>query len=954
MSFFTSLTGINAATAQMSVTSNNIANAGTVGFKKSRTDFGDIFATSPLQKASTTIGQGVSLKQVSLAFSQGNVSFSSNTLDMAISGDGFFPLKSPDGFQDIYTRNGTFMMNDQNNVVNSSGQRLMAAKVDSSGKADVSNMSVLTIPQKTTGQAKQTTQVTLGLNFPADAPVITAAFNRNDSTTYNKSTALTVYDKGGNGYLATVYYQKTQNASQASPNNRWQTFVYVGDTLVNAALQQATDTTTGEPLYVNKYGELKPLSQVSDLLVNQKTEKFALTDLTDVRTSAPASVSGGLAPNLTTLSSDGIDFGGTFTGPAAGTVPPDPASIDNLKNLFSISIDGSPSKSISLDYLSKLPAGTRLSGAQIAQELQNNINRQFGNERLFNFSANKNLILTAQGPSVGGVVPAPTTVPLLLDGTLGNPPPTLDPTHPGQMTIEQATKSINDQLVASGSNITAVYDPALQTFTFTPPVGTTLSVNTPNALMGVTTSIKQDPNQTALTLTAYPQGDLITPVKDQRYGATVSYDSVNQKFVFASGSTGDTSSIKIELKSSDLGNAFARDKLGLIESDPNGNAIGAVDPATAGNGNVKTVTYSIDQSDTAVRGTQSIPATMTGSAIGINLNQNFEVNASNNKFVVSVDDVKGTVIIPPLPNYTLDSFVQALQDGINRLKGPPAMTGLTGSSVSGVKVSYDPVKNALSFTSGTASTNSFIKVSGDAVWGLSNVTAARGATSTWIKPTQSTVTSSGTPVSQYIDAFGKETSSATGFSALPAWSPIYLNKGELTFDTGGNLVSPKGGAKLDTVFLPNGKGSLTINIDYTKSTQFSSPYAVLSQSQDGAPEGDLVGVAVGTDGLVQCSYSNGSQNSLGKVVLVNFANPAGLRQIGDASFYASSSSGVAKLGEAGSAGYGTVKSGATENANVDLTQELVDLITEQRNFQANAKAIETDTTLTQTIIQIRA
>jgi len=472
--------------------------------------------------------------------------------------------------------------------------------------------------------------------------------------------------------------------------------------------------------------------------------------------------------------------------------------------------------------------------------------------------------------------------------------------------------------------------------------------------MGVTTTIKQDPNATALTLTAYPQGDLITPVKDQRYGATVTYDSVNQRFVFSSGTTGDGSSVKILTKSSDLGNSFARNKLGLIESDPNGNSIGTVDAATVTNNNVKTVTYSINKSDIAVRGTTSTPATMTGSAIGINLNQNFEVNASNNKFVVSVDDVKGTVVIPPLPNYTLDSFVQALQDGINRLKGPPALSGLTGSSVSGVKVSYDPLKNALSFTSGTASTNSFIKVSGDSVWGLSNVTAARGSTSTWIKPTQSTVESSGTPVSQYIDAFGKETSSATGFSALPAWSPIYLNKGELTFDTGGNLVSPKGGAKLDTVFLPNGKGSLTINIDYTKSTQFSSPYAVLSQSQDGAPEGDLVGVAVGTDGLVQCSYSNGSQNSLGKVVLVNFANPAGLRQIGDASFYASSSSGVAKLGEAGSAGFGTVKSGATENANVDLTQELVDLITEQRNFQANAKAIETDTTLTQTIIQIRA
>ena len=205
-----------------------------------------------------------------------------------------------------------------------------------------------------------------------------------------------------------------------------------------------------------------------------------------------------------------------------------------------------------------------------------------------------------------------------------------------------------------------------------------------------------------------------------------------------------------------------------------------------------------------------------------------------------------------------------------------------------------------------------------------------------------------------IDEFGKETFSPDGFKNLPEWSPIYLEKGELTFDTSGNLVSPKQGSQLDTVFLPDGKGALTININYSKSTQFSSPYAVLSQSQDGAPEGDLVGLSIGDDGLVNASYSNGSQKSLGKVVLVNFSNPTGLRQIGDTSYYKSSSSGSPKYGEAGSAGFGTVRSGATERANVDLTQELVDLITEQRNFQANAKAIETSTTLTQSIIQIRA
>ena len=166
-------------------------------------------------------------------------------------------------------------------------------------------MNVLTIPQKTVGMAKETSVVQLGLNFPADAQVMTKAFNRNDPSTYNKSTALTVYDKGGNGYLATVYYAKTQNASQADPNNKWQTNVYVGETLVAASLQQATDT-QGQPMYVNKYGDLKPESEVADLLTNSKTAKFSLNDLKDLRTSVAAMVTGGNAPGLSSLG--GIDF----------------------------------------------------------------------------------------------------------------------------------------------------------------------------------------------------------------------------------------------------------------------------------------------------------------------------------------------------------------------------------------------------------------------------------------------------------------------------------------------------------------------------------------------------------------------------------------------------------------------------------------------------------------------
>ncbi len=1065
MSFYTSLTGLNAATAQLGVTANNIANVSTVGFKRSRADFGDIFATSPLQKASSTIGQGVSLKKVTQEFGQGNMTFSSNTLDLAISGDGFFPLKSQDGFQDIFTRNGSFLMNDQYNVVNSAGQRLMAASVDSSGKANLTDMNVLTIPQKTTGMATQTSKVQLGLNFPADAPVITAPFNRNDPTSYNKSTALTVYDGGGNGYLATVYYAKTQNASQETPNNKWQTFVYVGDQLVDASLQQATNK-TGDVMFVNKYGELKAKSDFKtpdeiaalNSSFSKKTYKFSLDQLNDVRTSQPAAVSGGSATGLGTGTNDGVDFsvyssytkaelvsnqglssatyqlpeptsytvgdkfqvkvgsgtpievasatsaslptanevvnalnanadfakdyvasidssGAVFlnskiptttntlaaditmevvpailpgTPPTVTTVaglapldPPDKSlagkkSFEELKDLFSINIDNSIEPvSVGLERLAG--KNVKLSGAQIAAELTNAINRAYGDEKPFNFKSTSGTTFSLQLPIKSGLSSAP-----MVDITLANKGDVQ-----GNMRYEDMVAEVQSQVdaqlalvnanpsLASGQHygkITVSYDTKAQQLVFKPSDNDKISISTNQTSIRPTNDpILQGVNDDTVGLGLTPSVSTapIRASNDQRYGATVEYDAVKGGFVFKSGTTGDSSSISLSnIKPGSL--ATVNDHgLGLTG-----------DPAT----------YAVGQSKIeALRGIASTPAVLQGNALAVNVDNNFAVDTTNNQFVVSVNGVTGTVVVPPKDTYTLSTFMEALQSGINNLQGP-SVDGATPQTVDGVKVTYDTKTNALKFTTGTASTSSYIKVTGDARWGLDGLDAKFGTTTTWIKPTPFKDDKNATV---YIDGFGKESSTATGFDNLPEWSPVYFDKGELTFDTAGNLVSPKQGAQLDTVYLPNGKGSLTINIDYSKSTQFASPYAVLSQSQDGAPEGDLVGLAIKDDGLVNASYSNGAQKSLGKVVLVNFSNPTGLRQIGDTSYYKTSDSGTPKYGEAGSAGYGTVRSGATERANVDLTQELVDLITEQRNFQANAKAIETSTSLTSTIIQIR-
>jgi flagellar hook-basal body protein len=272
-----------------------------------------------------------------------------------------------------------------------------------------------------------------------------------------------------------------------------------------------------------------------------------------------------------------------------------------------------------------------------------------------------------------------------------------------------------------------------------------------------------------------------------------------------------------------------------------------------------------------------------------------------------------------------------------------------GRLVKGVTVAFNPLTKQIEFTTPTTGDEASIQVSGSADWGLDATEIQFGQTSSWIALQQY----SENGVTQYVKN-GVQTEDSTDVSSNTEWWPVYLDRGELSFNLAGKPLSPLVKMPYETAFLDGGKGALTLSIDFTASTQYSSPFAVLSQSQDGAPEGELMGLDIGVDGLVSATYSNGSQTSLGKIVLANFSSPTGLRQVGDASYLSSATSGSAKIGEAGSAGYGSIRAGATERANVDLTQELVDLITAQRNFQANAKAIETSSAMTQAIVNIRA
>lgn len=116
---------------------------------------------------------------------------------------------------------------------------------------------------------------------------------------------------------------------------------------------------------------------------------------------------------------------------------------------------------------------------------------------------------------------------------------------------------------------------------------------------------------------------------------------------------------------------------------------------------------------------------------------------------------------------------------------------------------------------------------------------------------------------------------------------------------------------------------------------------------------ELTGLTIREDGRISAAYGDGSTIVVGQVALANFQAPTGLRQVGSSSWEATGISGSAALGEPGLGRYGDLITGTLERSNVDLAEEMVGLISAQRNFQANAKAIDTATQITQTIINLR-
>ncbi len=1217
MSFYTSLTGLNGAQADIATISNNVANVGTTGFKRARAEFGDIFATSPLQNANSAIGSGTILKSVKQQFTQGNIQSSLNALDLAISGQGFFAMKpSLTSSQTVFTRNGSFSVNNDRYVVDSKGQYLQVFPVNDDGSViatGIDSARNLQLPVNS-GLPQATNKIELGLNLPADAEIIPNnpkytesnpyVFNKDDATTFNRSTSITIYDSLGNPTIATIYYVKTSNATEASPTNKWQTYVYVGDKQLDPALIAAKDE-QGQTLYINKFGQVTsdPASVDSAFQPGAAHPLYKLDQQDIKEPSSPSRVVGAVMKNI------GFDFGDTDSNKVEIITDPDryaetrEGGADESNppfwgnDMFTIAVDGSEPVSISIK------AGS-YTGTELAAEMTRAVNEAFGDDKYvkitdtYERSPGGNVVsgndiirldlyrLDDDGNPYG--LQSPIEIDLLgsagvagtpADGA-GEPAPNRELQLTREAMIDLVQRKLNEQMNGRASDlgkasnawvdqddpatwpITVGYDVSNRALTFTanrnligpnaselnarfnsfqvfvpsdPQSGTSIGI--PMKSLSPDTLIRAGTEWVGNDLV--PDGEYILDPLDHRFGITVSYNKDSRQFSFVSGKTGEASSVLVgraelnatavaqrdsydfateslaagDTASIEIGGTYvtftnstsgtlsgsalvtalvdglnkesqtiaftgpvtadgditvggvtvpvlsgdtASDVATKVAAALSGNAGFSARTVTASGANVVVTfaeadgdaaelalvggstgvggtvtteprrfaegfgsTYSIsgagtkllvtgssdgskfvstvrldgavksieaiaaggstagvtvgsaDFGDTedspfmggtnfllgiggdlvtstqsiAGKGLASTAATATGNRAIVPLNQTFVLNETlgENVMTFTVDGIVGTIRLP-IRAYTGETFAAAIQERVNQIEDPA-----TGRTVSGVTVRFDPDNNRLIFTSGTTGSDSQLNVVGHPNFGLRNVSQTRGEVPIITNLEQAT-DSEGNLL--YIGENGDIITQKP--DKLQNWFPLYLDQGELTFDTFGKLISPKEGVIYSPFDPSNGSDLIRLNIDYGKfSTQYSQPFSVLSLTQDGFPSGRLDGLDIDASGTVRANYTNGETKALGKIILANFNNPNGLKQVGNANYVATSVSGDPLLGEAGSDGFGTVQSGSLERSNVDITEELVNLITAQRNFQANAKAIETTTTLTNTIIQIR-
>lgn len=792
MPFNTALSGISAASKDLSVTGNNIANASTTGFKSSRAEFGDLYASSVLGSGANATGSGVRLQDVAQNFKEGNITFTENNLDMAISGSGFFVLNQ-DGEQ-FYTRAGTFGLDNEGHIVNNAGARLQGYPADAAG--NISGLRGDLRIETSNLAPRQTTQVESELNL---------------------------------------------NASEAVLRQTGKAFETTGDAIANAQV-------------------------------------------------------GAQIASVATF------VGGTFTAP--GSDPFDPA----------VSFD------VEL-------TGTSGNAGPVTVTLGPGLVNDIANEDQLQVVVNEiNTQLQAANPSVDVLVsgdePSPGNFQLTVSAIQGEAStisisgdPVLGLDSP--QSNEPGVAEVDNGYVAQSMNIV---DADGNTVTYTSAAGASASTTASelNALAGVsatatsrmTMTVADPADISSMTISLNGvslQADSLAALEEEINrlsrstlpGISASFDA---GALTVTSSVGDDLEVTMSGVDGDYVEIYGDDPADVARLEEGGATDNAADEAIVIGGSIEIVLdegYDVNELDPVVGGLFGPLSDASFEPVTINAFDPTDAATYNSATSMNIYDSLGNA-------HVMTQYF--------------------------VRQPYDPADP----TSSPNHWQMHVQIDGRNV-GDPDTTLPSPANT---QPTMTTY-------DIYFNQDGSLNSERSDEILISNWAPLDEN-GEPNGAMGPQNVLAGG-----STVIPDPPTSSNFVIDLTGTTQYNDEFGEYNINQDGYTTGRLSALNINEEGLIFARFTNGESQALGQIVLAKFTNEQGLEPLGNTMWSESFDSGQPNIGIPGSSDLGAIQSGALEESNVDLSEQLVNLIIAQRNFQANAKTIETADQTTQTIINLR-
>ncbi len=921
MGYNIAFSGLSATAEAIDVTSNNIANAQTVGYKAGEFMFADEFFRAQDPQSMDRSGMGTARQGIRRDTNYGTVTDTQNPLDVALTGQGMFvlakntsgtvPTQTPDTFQ--FTRNGQFGVDANNRIVNENGMYIVGYPANVDGKSiNKSQFSILTLDQ-TPMPAKQTSASTIAMNLDNRGNPIQASFDPTQVNSYTQTTSQTVYDAGGNQHTLSTYYVKQNPA-----------------TLYFYPQNGGTNPTTATIFAFN------PNQDISAAADNfSSTQNLA---------SVPNGVS-------------------SSTEMATTATPSTGAAVTN-ENISGVTLTAYPPGQNSTYQM------TMSDGTQIMVTAQQTTNAQGQTIVRYGYAADRfQTYLTVDGINVNRSIATNSQVgqgykpssSLATDtGVLGTP-----------LVATGALAAGSPYTVALNGGATAVvYTTAGHITRYTLSGGTGYAANQtitlPAGSLGLGSSAVALP-----TLTTADIGGILDGSHTGTAIAAGGYSVAGTQTLTATINGVANCKITITTDGTNVtGYSFSGPVVNGIPT-PVPTAAGTISIPIGALGGSQTAAFNLTLGATDFLQSTVSNVSVGGALAGSAAAGNYTIGTQN-----VIGGLTGALTAP------------ATIAGLGGIAGTYTvnLVSQSGSGTGGVAtISYggNGTINSIQLSGGTGYTNDTLTIpAGSLGAGSAAVTLGAVGASNLVNGTQLTLSNgTGTPIPSAQTVIA---GSAGGAQTFTFTNGVTFTLNTPTGDTASGIAAGMNGKVITVANNPVGTmafvagknidglqrdqfgvpayttktslsttvgsatrvNQLAVTIDSTNMTAYSAAQSTYANTQDGNSLSQLTAYTIDNSGILQATYDNGQTLMKGQLAIANFNNTAGLIPVGNNSFEMSGitglQSGAAIFGTANSGSLGAIRSKAVESSNVDLTSELVKLMTLQRQYTANSQAVKVE------------